>query len=377
MGRSGSHAGKHDAGAVLIPADGHGSSAPVGDRTSDYEYRLPPELIAQVPPPTRDAARMMVLHRATRIIEHGTILDLPRYLAPGDALVMNNTRVIPARVMGRRPGTGGKVELFFLEAQPDGTWSALLRARRRPKPGDRIPLGTGPAEAVLIDDIGGGEVRVRVEGVDSVERLLETQGQTPLPPYIHRSNDAPERPEDRARYQTVYARHPGAVAAPTAGLHFTPELLKAVRDHGVDTVEVTLHVGPGTFRPVTADNPGLHTMDSERYDIPSDAAHRINAARAAGGRILAVGTTTVRTLETAARPDGTVAAGAGRSELFIRPPHAFACVDRLLTNFHLPRSTLLMLVSAFAGREFVLEAYHTAVREKYRFYSFGDCMLIL
>lgn len=346
-------------------------------KTSDFDYVLPPELIAQAPAPERDGARMLVLHRATRRIEHRIVRELPEYLDPGDVAVVNNTRVIPARLYGHKEGSGGRVEVFFLEERPDGTWDVLLRSRRRPKPGQRIPLGSGRASAVLLEDSGGGAARIRVESDAPVLELLEAEGRTPLPPYIRRPAAEPEPAADRERYQTVFARRPGAVAAPTAGLHFTPALIAALKRNGVATVEVTLHVGPGTFRPVTAEDLADHRMDSERYEISSDAAWSINMARRTGRRVVAVGTTTVRTLETAVRSDGTVAAGGGRSEIFIHPPYEFGCVGALLTNFHLPRSTLLMLVSAFAGREAVMEAYATAVRKKYRFYSYGDCMLVV
>lgn len=346
-------------------------------KTSDYDYELPPELIAQTPAPERDAARMLVLHRADGRIEHRIVRELPEYVDPGDVVVVNNTRVVPVRMFGHKEGSGGRVEVFFLEEREDGTWDVLLRSRRRPKPGHRIPLGSGRAFAELLEDLGGGAARMRIESDVPVLELLEAEGRTPLPPYIRRPASAPEPAEDRARYQTVFARQPGAVAAPTAGLHFTPALLAAIRGRGVETVEVTLHVGPGTFRPVTAEDLAGHKMDSERYEITADAAQSINRARAGGRRVLAVGTTSVRALETSVRSDGLVASGVGRSELFIHPPYQFGCIGALLTNFHLPRSTLLMLVSAFAGREAVLDAYATAVREKYRFYSYGDCMLIV
>lgn len=346
-------------------------------KTSDYDYELPPERIAQTPAPERDAARMLVLHRAGGRLEHRIVRELPEFVDPGDVMVVNNTRVVPARMYGRKEGSGGRVEVFFLEERKDGTWDVLLRSRRRPKPGLRMPLGSGRASAELLEELGGGMARIRVVSDMPVLELLEAEGRTPLPPYIHRPASAPEPAEDRARYQTVFARQPGAVAAPTAGLHFTPALLEGIRRRGVETVEITLHVGPGTFRPVTADDLADHRMDSERYEITAEAARSINRARDAGRRILAVGTTSVRALETSVRSDGILAPGVGRSELFIRPPYEFGCVGALLTNFHLPRSTLLMLVSAFAGRDAVLNAYATAVREGYRFYSYGDCMLIV
>ncbi len=346
-------------------------------KTSDYDYELPPDLIAQEPPAERDGARMLVLHRGDGGIEHRAVRDLPEYVEPGDVMVVNNTRVIPARLYGRKEGSGGRVEIFFLEERKDGTWDVLLRSRRRPKPGQRIPLGSGRAQAELLEEMGGGAARIRVVSDIPVLDLLEAEGRTPLPPYIRRPAALPEPAEDRERYQTVFASRPGAVAAPTAGLHFTPNLVTQLRRRGVETVEVTLHVGPGTFRPVTADDLTDHRMDSERYEISPDAAWSINMARRMKRRVIAVGTTSVRALETAVRSDGTVASGSGRSELFIHPPYEFGCIGALLTNFHLPRSTLLMLVSAFAGREAMLNAYATAVRERYRFYSYGDCMLIV
>lgn len=346
---------------------------------SEFDYELPPELIAQEPVEPRDAARLMVLDRAAGTMAHRAVRDLPGLLRAGDLLVVNNTRVIPARLRGRKPGTGGAIELFLLEPLGDGCWDALLRARRRPRPGARLELGPAdhPATAELLEDLGDGRVRVRIETPEPWLDWLEAAGETPLPPYIHRSADDTRRTTDRERYQTVYAREPGAVAAPTAGLHLTPDLLRRLDAAGIGFAECTLHVGIGTFRPVSVEHIEDHRMESERYRLPAETVDRIAATRAAGGRVVAIGTTTVRTLETAAALPGGLGPGEGRSTLFIRPPYPFRAVDALMTNFHLPRSTLLMLVSAFAGREFILRAYAEAVRERYRFYSYGDATLLL
>ena len=349
-------------------------------KAADFDYDLPLELIAQEPAARRDGARMMVLDRAARAIEHRTFADLPDYLRSGDLLVANDTRVIPARVFGRKAkaGTGGKVEFLLLEELSPGVWDALMRSRRRPKVGEQVVLDEDLAVATVLEDGELGRVKVRVESALPWLEVLERIGQTPLPPYIQRKEATPERrASDKVRYQTVFAREPGAVAAPTAGLHFTPEVLGRLAGQGVDKVTVTLHVGIGTFRPVAVDDVEEHKMDFERWQIPEGTAAKIEAAKAAGGRVVAVGTTSVRTLESAAaRPEG-FGAGQGRTDLFIYPPYEFKVVDALVTNFHLPKSTLIMMISAFAGREFVREAYREAIRERYRFFSFGDCMLII
>ncbi len=347
------------------------------ERTSDYDYALPPDRIAQTPIEPRDAARLMVLRRDRSGVEHRRVRDLPDLLAPGDLLVINDTRVIPARVFGRKGRGGGAVELLFLEETESGVWNVLLRARRRPRPGDRILLPEDANVTVIADGVMG-RARVRVCTPTPFFEWIERAGVPPLPPYIRRKRTGDARTaEDRARYQTVYATRPGAVAAPTAGLHFTPELFERLAARGIGRVAVTLHVGIGTFRPIETDNPADHVMDAERFEIGEAAAARINEVRARGGRIIAVGTTTVRTLETVADENGFVRAASGRASLFIRPPYRFRAVDVLMTNFHLPRSTLLMLVSAFAGRERILAAYAEAIREGYRFYSYGDAMLLL
>ena len=349
-------------------------------KASDFDYELPLELIAQEPPARRDGARMMVLDRAARTIEHKSFADLPGYLRAGDLLVANDTRVIPARIFGRKAkaGTGGKVEFLLLEETEPGIWDALMRSRRRPKVGEQVILDEDLAVATVLEDGELGRVKVRVESQLPWLEVLDRIGQTPLPPYIQRKESPPERrAEDKVRYQTVFAREPGAVAAPTAGLHFTPEVLERLAAQGVGRAMVTLHVGIGTFRPVVAENVEEHRMDFERWQIPAETAQRVAAAKAGGGRVVAVGTTSVRTLESAAaRPEG-FGAGQGRTDLFIYPPYAFRVVDALVTNFHLPKSTLIMMISAFAGRDFVREAYAEAIRERYRFFSYGDCMLIL
>ena len=349
-------------------------------KVSDFDYDLPPELIAQEPAARRDGARMLVLDRAARTLAHRMFADLPAYLRPRDLLVANDTRVIPARVFGRKAkaGTGGKVEFLLLEELAPGVWDALMRSRRRPRPGEQVVLEQDLAVVTVLEDGELGRVKVRVESEGPWLEVLERVGQTPLPPYIARKDaSAARRAEDRQRYQTVFAREPGAVAAPTAGLHFTPEVLDRLAGRGVDRATVTLHVGIGTFRPVSAENVEEHRMDFERWWIPAATAEKVAAARTAGGRVVAVGTTSVRTLESAAaRPEG-FGAGQGRTDLFIHPPYEFRVVDAMVTNFHLPKSTLIMMISAFAGCEFVREAYREAIRERYRFYSYGDCMLIL
>ncbi len=349
-------------------------------KSSDFDYNLPLELIAQEPPERRDGARMMVLNRARRTIEHRAFADLPDYLKARDLVIVNDTQVIPARIFGRKAkeGTGGKVEFLLLEETEPGFWDALMRCRRRPKVGEQVILDEDLAVVTVLEDGEKGRVKIRVDSDRPFLETLDQIGQTPLPPYIARK-EAPQaqREADKVRYQTVFAREPGAVAAPTAGLHFTPEVFDRLAAQGVDHAAVTLHVGIGTFRPVDVEVVEDHKMDNERWTIPEKTAQKIAVAKAAGGRIVAVGTTSVRTLESsAARPEG-FGAGEGRTELFIYPPYDFQVTDVMITNFHLPKSTLIMMISAFAGRDFVLEAYAEAIRERYRFYSYGDCMLIL
>jgi S-adenosylmethionine:tRNA ribosyltransferase-isomerase len=342
-------------------------------RTSDYDFHLPPEQIAQHPADRRDRSRLLVLDRASGRLQHRVFTDILELFAPGDVLVLNETRVFPARLRGRRAG-GGAAEVFLLHPaaeQPD-LWTALVRPGAKLKPGRRIEVSDELAVEV-VDVRPDGNRLVRLLTALPVQTALDRYGEVPLPPYVKRDATA----EDRERYQTVYARETGSVAAPTAGLHFTPELLAAAEERGVLIARLVLHVGIGTFRPVEADDPAEHTMHSEWYRVPAEAADAINAARAAGAAVWAVGTTTVRTLETVADEDGTVRAAAGWTEIFIRPPYRFKVVDRLITNFHLPRSTLLMLVAALGGRGAVMGAYAEAVARGYRFYSYGDAMAIV
>ena len=338
-------------------------------KTGDFDYTLPTELIAQQPPAERDAARMLVLDPATGAIVHSTIRELPRHLDPGDLLVLNDSRVLPARLIGRRRD-GGEAEVLLLRPV-DGDrhrWEALIRPARRLDVGSEVRFD-GSALAVSIDERHAETATVRLNGVADPLAEVRRIGRMPTPPYIK------ERLRDAERYQTVFAKEEGSAAAPTAGLHFTPELLGAIRNRGVGTSFITLHVGSDTFRPVRVDDPRQHAIHREWFRIDDAAATAINAARQQGGRVVGVGTTTVRVLETAVAGD-QVQAGEGWAGLLILPGHRFRIVDALLTNFHLPKSTLLMLVSAFAGRERVLAAYAEAIQERYRFYSFGDCMLI-
>lgn len=354
---------------------------------SDFDYDLPPELIAQEPLETRDASRLLVLERATGRIDHRRFTDLPVLLAPGDTLILNDTKVRPARLIGRRvsPGASGRAEVLLSEraAEEPGPrggqiWRGLVRGARRP--GDLIDFGEGLTGCLLSREREGlWTVELLADpGGDPLRDLLERCGRMPLPPYIRRSADGadPRDAADRHRYQTVYAAHPGAIAAPTAGLHFTPELIERIRSRGVSAETLTLHVGIGTFRPVRVEPIEQHRIPEEAYAIPAAAARAAARTREAGGRVVAVGTTVARALEATCSDDGRIGAGAGRCDLFIRPGHHFRAVDALVTNFHLPRSSLLMLVSAFAGRERVLAAYEDAVRSGYRFYSYGDAMFI-
>ena len=342
-------------------------------KVSNFDYELPKELIAKFPVEPRDSSRLMVLHRNTGEIEHRIFRDIVEYLKPGDVLVINDTKVIPARLFGKLE-TGGKVELLLVRQPGPGTWEVMAKPARKLKEGKRIYFDE-ELEAVVKGY--GGEGRRIVEFIlksnkDFMEKLEEI-GHIPLPPYIERE----EKPEDREKYQTVFARKEGAVAAPTAGLHFTEELLQKLKDKGIIIKNITLHVGPGTFKPVKVENVEEHQMDYETYHVPEDTAAEINRAKEEGRRVIAVGTTVTRTLESAAEKDGKVKPGEGSTNLFIYPGYRFKVIDALITNFHLPRSTLLMLVSAFAGRERILNAYREAVKKGYRFYSYGDAMFIL
>jgi S-adenosylmethionine:tRNA ribosyltransferase-isomerase len=343
-----------------------------------YDFELPRELIAQEPPLHRTDARMMIIDRSTGQIEHASIRDLPSLMRAGDAIVVNDSKVIPARLVGYRKQTGGRWEGLFLRAE-SGIGELLSKTRGRLVEGERIvlrdPEGRENQNLVVVGYGDPGKLLVRLEPELDWFEMLERTGRVPLPPYIR---DGQMTEIDRERYQTVYARSPGSVAAPTAGLHLTEELLQKIRATGVALVSVTLHVGLGTFRPVQVSSLDAHIMHREWAQIQGNVVRRLLSARAEGGRILAVGTTTVRTLETSAlRGNRQLTEWTGETDLFIRPGHRFAAVDRMLTNFHLPRSTLLVLVSAFATRELMLEAYRKAVEEKYRFFSYGDCMLIL
>jgi len=351
------------------------SRAPETAGVAAFDYPLPHDRIAQYPAARREESRLLVLDRATRALQHHIFRDLSDYLEAGDALVLNETRVLPARLLGRKP-TGAKAEVLLVRPQHGDiaadVWEALVRPGSRLRPGTRIEIGPDLQVEVLASSPQGTRT-VRLHTRGSIGEAIARHGQIPLPPYIQR---APV-PEDAVRYQTVYARLAGSVAAPTAGLHFTATLLESLARSGVHLVRIVLHVGPGTFRPVESADVSQHRMHPEPYEVPVEAAETLNGVRAAGGRIWAVGTTVVRTLETMAQPDGTVRAGAGETTLFIRPPYRFRVVDRLITNFHLPRSTLLMLVCAFGGYEAVMHAYEEALRGGYRFYSYGDAMLIL
>ncbi|MDI6709747.1 MAG: tRNA preQ1(34) S-adenosylmethionine ribosyltransferase-isomerase QueA [Thermoanaerobacterales bacterium] len=341
---------------------------------SDFDYELPPELIAQEPPADRTASRLMVVHRATGCIEHHVFRNIGDYLQSGDLLVLNETKVLPVRLYGRKAGSGGRVELLLLRPGGEGenTWECLARPGRRLPPGTVAEFAAGlRGEVVARTAAGGRLVRFSLPAGKTFEAVLEEAGEVPLPPYIKKPL------ADPGRYQTVYAREPGSAAAPTAGMHFTPELLRSLRAAGVRTATLVLHIGLDTFRPVQTEDITAHRMHREHYGIPEGTSQAVNAAKREGRRVIAVGTTSTRCLETAALPDGTVPPGAGWSELFIYPGFRFKVIDALLTNFHLPRSTLLMLVSAFAGRELILAAYREAVERRYRFFSFGDAMLIL
>jgi len=336
---------------------------------SDFDYDLPEELIAQHPVPVRDQSRLLVLDRAAGTIAHRRFYDLPSYLVPGDTLVFNDTRVIPARLVGTKADTGGKVEIFLLNRLTEDTWETLVKPGRKLRPGAAVRFGDEMSGEILsVTDFGGRVVRFVFSGI--FEEVLDRLGETPLPPYIH------EKLSDAERYQTVFSRVRGSAAAPTAGLHFTENMLENLSEKSVNLAFLTLHVGLGTFRPVTAADIASHKMHREYYSIPPAAADLVNATKERGGRVIAVGTTTVRTLETAA-DGGRVKAGSGWTDIFIYPGYRFQMVDALITNFHLPKSTLLMLVSALAGRENILAAYGEAVAERYRFFSFGDAMFII
>ena len=336
----------------------------------DYDYDLPEELIAQDPLEDRSSSRLMVLDRQTGDVEHRHFTDILEYLHPGDCLVINNTKVIPARLFGVKEVTQAKIEVLLLKRKENDIWETLVKPGKKAKPGTKLVFGDGLLTAEVVDVVEEGNRLIQFHYDGIFEEILDQLGQMPLPPYIT------HQLKDKNRYQTVYAKYDGSAAAPTAGLHFTKELLQKVKDMGVDIAEVTLHVGLGTFRPVKVENVLDHHMHSEFYMVSQEAADKINRAKESGHRVIAVGTTSTRTLEAAADENGRLHETSGWTEIFIYPGYQFKVIDALITNFHLPQSTLVMLVSALAGREHVLHAYEIAVKERYRFFSFGDAMLI-
>ena len=353
-------------------------------KTRQFWYPLPERLIAQHPAERRGTEKMLVLHRATGVIEHRHIADIVEYITANDLLVVNDTKVFPARVIGSWPDTGGSIEILLVSPAPESSdWNCIVGSGRKCREGQVASFGPGgELKATLVSPLDGiGMWRVKFDCSMPLMDFLDKFGCTPVPPYVKREGTPEEEREDRERYQTIYAKYTGSVAAPTAGLHFSPEIFAALDEKGVRRVAVTLHVGPGTFRPVKAENIEDHKMDFERFSVPPETADAINACKARGGRVFCVGSTTVRTLETVARreeaPSPLVAPGSGASDIFIYPPFDFRVCDCMLTNFHLPQSTLLMMVSALAGRERMLCAYAMAVRKEYKFFSYGDCMLIV
>lgn len=339
-------------------------------RKEDFNFDLPEELIAQDPLEDRSSSRLLVLDKETGKTEHHVFREIIEYLEEGDCLVINDTKVIPARLIGSKIGTDAKIEVLLLKRKENDVWETLVKPGKKAKIGTRICFGDGLLVGEVVDIVEEGNRLIHFEYEGIFEEILDRLGQMPLPPYIT------HQLEDKNRYQTVYAKHSGSAAAPTAGLHFTPELLKKIEEKGVQIARVTLHVGLGTFRPVKVDNILEHHMHSEFYQIEEEAAEKINTAKANGKRVIAVGTTSCRTIESAAKEDGTIAPVSGWTDIFIYPGYQFKVLDCLITNFHLPESTLVMLVSALAGREHVLNAYEEAIKERYRFFSFGDAMFI-
>jgi S-adenosylmethionine:tRNA ribosyltransferase-isomerase len=347
--------------------------------TEEFDYHLPLELIAQAPAPKRDESRLLVLNRDSGRVEHRRFINFPELLEAGDLLVLNDSKVIPARLRGVKPGTGGAIEFLLLEENARNDWWVMLRPAKRLRPGESFNIAESKARAVLLEKNLEGHCRLRFEETENILREARAHGEMPLPPYIERA-PGKSSAEDLERYQTVFAKAEGSMAAPTAGLHFTPTIFESLRARKIDTAFVTLHVGAGTFAPVKADRVEEHHMHEERYEIPEATFQRINETKSRGGKIIAVGTTSLRVLESAISENWK--AGPGRTRIFIYPPFEFKMVDALLTNFHLPKSTLLMLISAFAapgsltGREKILAAYHEAIRERYRFFSYGDAMFL-
>jgi S-adenosylmethionine:tRNA ribosyltransferase-isomerase len=342
-------------------------------KVSLFDYHLPEELIAQYPLSERDSSRLMVLDRRARSIQHTTFPQLTEFLSPGDVVVLNNTKVIPARLIGRKEGTSGKFEVLLLSPKAEGLWEALVKRSSRVKPGTKLIFGDGRLVAEVLDKTESQSRLIRFEHNGDLRELLDEFGQPPLPPYIKRAAED----SDRSRYQTIYAKRNGAVAAPTAGLHFTEAVFARIKAKDIKMLELTLHVGLGTFQPVRTEDVEKHHLHAEVFEITREAAQQINETKMSGGKVMAVGTTSVRAIESSVDTNGRVLPRSGSTEIFIYPGYKFRVVDALVTNFHLPRSTLLMLVSAFAGREFIMEAYDEAVKRKYRFYSYGDSMLIL
>ncbi len=340
-------------------------------KTSDFYYDLPEELIAQDPLSDRSSSRLMHLNLGTGEVEHQVFTDIKQYLKPGDCLVINNTKVIPARLYGKKVGTDAAIELLLLKRRENDIWETLVKPGKKCKPGAQISFGDGLLMGEIIDVVEEGNRLIQFHYDGIFEEILDQLGEMPLPPYIT------HKLQDKNRYQTVYAKHEGSAAAPTAGLHFTPQLLKEIEEMGVKIAHVTLHVGLGTFRPVKVEDVTNHHMHSEFYVVEEEQAKLINDTKAAGGRIISVGTTSCRTLESATTDDGILQAKSGWTEIFIYPGYKFKCIDGLITNFHLPESTLLMLVSALAGKDNVMKAYEEAVKERYRFFSFGDAMILI
>lgn len=340
-------------------------------KTSDFYYDLPEELIAQDPLEDRTASRLLVLDRKTGAVKHKIFSDVIDYLNKGDCLVINNTRVIPARLIGEKEGTGGKVEVLLLKRRANDVWETLVKPGKKLRPGAKITFGDGRLRAEVLEVVEEGNrlVKFHYEGI--FEEILDSLGEMPLPPYIT------HKLEDKEMYQTVYAKYDGSAAAPTAGLHFTKELLSKIEEKGIKIASITLHVGLGTFRPVKVDDVNNHHMHTEWYEVNAEAADIINETKRNGGRVICVGTTSCRTIESVADENGYMKAKTGETDIFIYPGYKFKVMDGLITNFHLPESTLVMLVSAFAGKENVLSAYETAVKEKYRFFSFGDAMILI
>ncbi len=340
-------------------------------KTSDFYYNLPDELIAQTPLDDRTSSKLLVLGKESGEISHRHFYDIKEYLKPGDCLVINDTRVIPARLIGEKVGTGAKIEFLLLTRKSEKEWEVILKPGKKCKPRVKVSFGGGKLIAEIKETVNDGNRIVSFEYEGLFENVLDELGEMPLPPYIT------EKLEDRERYQTVYSKHSGSAAAPTAGLHFTEKLLDDIKSMGVNIAKVTLHVGLGTFRPVKVDDVENHKMHSEFYNITQENADIINTAKETGGRVISVGTTSTRVLETVASSEGLVSSASGWTDIFIYPPYKFKCADALITNFHLPESTLLMLVSAFSTKENIMKAYEEAVKQRYRFFSFGDAMFIV